>query len=68
MMNKKKKGFLDRMFEFQAKPLKILAKEVTKGIKEGTKEEKVIVKIRCQSCNNLFDESLDKCPHCGGKP
>jgi len=26
-----------------------------------------IVKIRCQYCNNLYDEKYDKCPHCGGK-
>jgi len=38
-MNKKKKGFLDRLFEFQSKPLKVLAKEVTKGVKEGLKEK-----------------------------
>jgi rubrerythrin len=25
-----------------------------------------IVKIRCPYCNNLYDESEDKCPHCGG--
>ena len=26
-----------------------------------------IVKIRCPYCGNLYDEKLDKCPHCGGK-
>jgi len=26
-----------------------------------------IVKIRCQYCGNLYDETLDNCPHCGGK-
>ena len=26
-----------------------------------------IVKIRCSYCGNLYDEKLDKCPHCGGK-
>ncbi len=25
-----------------------------------------IVKIRCPYCGNLYDEKLDKCPHCGG--
>jgi hypothetical protein len=25
-----------------------------------------IVKIRCQYCGNLYDQGLDKCPHCGG--
>lgn len=64
---KKKKGFFDRMFEFQTKPLRIMAREVTKGIKEGTKEERVIVKIRCPSCHKLYDETLDSCPHCGAE-
>lgn len=26
-----------------------------------------IVKIRCSYCGNLYDENLDKCPHCGAK-
>jgi hypothetical protein len=26
-----------------------------------------IVKIRCPYCNNIYDETLDKCPYCGGK-
>jgi len=26
-----------------------------------------IVKIRCPYCSNLYDETEDKCPHCGGK-
>jgi len=28
---------------------------------------KEIVKIRCPYCNNLYDETIDKCPNCGGK-
>jgi uncharacterized membrane protein len=28
---------------------------------------KEIVKIRCPYCNNLYDETMDKCPNCGGK-
>jgi hypothetical protein len=30
-------------------------------------KEKVIVKIRCSYCRNLYDETLDKCPHCVGE-
>jgi predicted RNA-binding Zn-ribbon protein involved in translation (DUF1610 family) len=30
-------------------------------------KEIVIVKIRCFKCRNLYDETLDKCPHCGSK-
>ena len=26
-----------------------------------------IVKIRCPYCNNVYDETNDKCPYCGGK-
>jgi hypothetical protein len=25
-----------------------------------------IVKVRCSYCGNLYDETEDKCPHCGG--
>jgi uncharacterized membrane protein len=25
-----------------------------------------IVKVRYPYCNNLYDETEDKCPHCGG--
>jgi hypothetical protein len=36
----------------------------TKEIKE-TRE--VVVKFRCPYCKYVYDESLDKCPQCGGK-
>lgn len=26
-----------------------------------------IVKIRCPYCGGLYEETLDKCPHCGAK-
>jgi len=26
-----------------------------------------IVKVRCRYCGQLFEERLDRCPHCGGK-
>ncbi len=26
-----------------------------------------IVKIRCPYCGNLYNETYDNCPHCGGK-
>jgi len=40
--------------------------EVT-SVREKTVEKEVIVKIRCPYCKNLYEETLDKCPHCGGK-
>jgi hypothetical protein len=36
----------------------------TKEVKE-TRE--VVVKFRCPYCKYVYDDSLDKCPHCGGK-
>ena len=33
-------------------------------IKETVRE---VVKIRCPYCGNLYDEGLDRWPHCGGK-
>jgi hypothetical protein len=35
--------------------------------KEVIRRTEVIVKIRCSYCHNLYSETLDKCPHCGGK-
>lgn len=37
------------------------------NVKEIIKEKQVIVKIRCQYCKNPYDETLDKCPHCGAR-
>jgi hypothetical protein len=36
-------------------------------VKEIIKETQVIVKIRCSYCKNVYDETLDKCPHCGAR-
>lgn len=41
----------------------------TYGNQQIVKEREIIrevVKIRCSYCGNLYDETLDKCPHCGG--
>jgi hypothetical protein len=35
--------------------------------REIIREKEVIIKVRCSYCHNVFDETLDKCPHCGGK-
>jgi Zn ribbon nucleic-acid-binding protein len=35
--------------------------------KEIITKKEVIIKIRCPYCKNLYDETLDKCPRCGGK-
>jgi len=42
--------------------LELLRQNVTK---EGQDEKHVIIKIRCPYCKNVYDETLDKCPHCG---
>ncbi len=34
--------------------------------KEIIKEKEVIVKIRCPYWKNTYEQTLDKCPHCGG--
>ena len=44
--------------------------QTTSEIQPIIKEKEIIreiVKIRCPYCGNLYDEKLDKCPHCGGK-
>jgi len=33
--------------------------------REEIVRKEVIVKIRCRYCNAVFDETLDRCPHCG---
>jgi hypothetical protein len=43
------------------------ATEITaESVREIIKEKTVIVKVRCPYCRGLYDEALDKCPHCGG--
>jgi hypothetical protein len=37
-------------------------------IKTPIQVERVIVKIPCQYCNNLVENTVDKCPHCGARP
>jgi len=37
-------------------------------VREVFKEREIIreiVKIRCRHCGGLFEERLDRCPHCG---
>jgi rubrerythrin len=38
-----------------------------KQTKEVKETREVIVKYRCPYCKYIYDESLDKCPQCGGK-
>lgn len=35
--------------------------------KEVIREKEIIIKVRCPYCKKLYDETLDTCPHCGGK-
>jgi hypothetical protein len=35
--------------------------------KEIIREKEIITKVRCQYCNGLYDETLDKCPHCNAR-
>jgi hypothetical protein len=30
-------------------------------------QKEVIVKIRCSYCGSLYEETLNKCPNCGGR-
>jgi len=45
---------------------KLTSETITIKEKETIREKEVIIKIRCPYCHNLYDETLDKCPHCGG--
>ena len=44
----------------QAKDMQPTVKE-----KEVIKETEVIIKVRCQYCHKLYDETANSCPHCG---
>jgi hypothetical protein len=35
--------------------------------KEIIREKEVVIKIRCAYCQHTYDETLDKCPHCGAR-
>jgi DNA-directed RNA polymerase subunit RPC12/RpoP len=44
--------------------------QVMSGNQPIVKEKEIIreiVKIRCPYCGNLYDETLNECPNCGGK-
>lgn len=41
--------------------------ETSRLLKEKEIVKEVIVKVRCPYCQSLYDETLDKCPYCGGK-
>jgi len=45
---------------------RINATEITSDQEAAVKEKEIIAKVRCPYCANLYDETLDKCPHCGG--
>jgi len=49
--------------EYERKAIK---GEIPGKEKEIIKEKEVIVKVRCPYCHNLYDETLNRCPHCGG--
>jgi len=42
-------------------------KEIVPTVIKEREIIKEIVKIRCSYCNNLYNETEDKCPNCGGK-
>ena len=47
--------------------LAAIDQQEAKLVKEVIKEKEVIVKVRCSYCHNLYNETLDKCPHCGAR-
>ena len=36
------------------------------AIREIIREKEVIIKVRCSYCGKPYDETLEKCPNCGG--
>ena len=48
-------------------PKKKIKKEKDVEGKTVIIKEREIIKLRCPYCRGLYDESYDKCPHCGAK-
>jgi hypothetical protein len=45
---------------------KLVEPDAPEMVKEKeTIQREVVVKIRCRSCGQLFEETLNRCPHCG---
>jgi hypothetical protein len=57
----------DLILSPESPALEIMRESPKPSVREIIREKEVIVKIRCQYCNNVYDETLDKCPYCGGK-
>jgi rRNA maturation endonuclease Nob1 len=49
-------------------PVQVVREKETVKEKEIIRKTTVITKIKCQYCGKRYDETLDVCPHCGGKP
>jgi aspartate carbamoyltransferase regulatory subunit len=60
---KEEEDFPKRIEPKEIEPATVKEKEIIRE-KEFVKE--VVVKVRCPYCQNLYDETLDRCPHCGG--
>lgn len=61
-----RKNQIQAMMPKNSSPSQRIASE-DNSVKEIIKETRVIVKTRCAYCKNLFEETLDKCPHCGAR-
>ena len=61
-----KPEYWQRMALKGRKSIKDREKLLTPIVKEKEIVKTVIVKIRCQYCRRLYDETLIECPHCGG--
>ena len=48
-----------------AKPAPQVAQPVTREVYKEREIIREIVKIRCRNCGTLFEEKLNRCPHCG---
>lgn len=53
------------MYPQATQPLAINTHQVRE--KEIIREKEVIAKVKCPYCQGLYNETLDKCPRCGGK-
>ena len=51
-----------------APQVQLVPQPVTREIYKEREIIREIVKIRCRNCGTLFEEKLNRCPHCGAPP
>lgn len=60
-----KQKILSKLSKIDLEKSETVEKPKEKVVVEREIIRETIVKVRCRKCRGLFEETLDKCPHCG---